>query len=47
LAFPELKSEQGAVGERVEAAEADEAAMRAWKQIVGQTILPEDAEEGS
>lgn len=46
LAFPELKSERGPVGERLEAAGADEAAMRAWKQIVAQTILPEDVEEG-
>jgi hypothetical protein len=42
LTFPELKTEQGAVAERLHALDADEQVMAAWKKLVAQEILPED-----
>jgi hypothetical protein len=42
LAFPELKREEGPVAERLRAAGASKAMMRAWKDLVAQQILPED-----
>ncbi len=42
LAFPELKTEEGAVAERLRAADAEEAVMAAWKELVAEPIEPED-----
>jgi hypothetical protein len=46
LTFPELKTEQGAVAERLRAADAATEVMRAWKKLVAEEILPEDEDEG-
>jgi len=46
LTFPELKTEEGPVSERLAAADASEAAMTAWKALVAQEILPEDEDAG-
>jgi len=37
LTFPELKSDSGAVVERLQAAGAEEAALAVWKELVAQT----------
>jgi len=37
LTFPELKSEDGAVAERLQAAGAEEAVIEVWKNLVAQT----------
>lgn len=42
LTFPELKSEEGPVAERLRAAEATEEEFAAWKELVAAEILPED-----
>jgi hypothetical protein len=42
LRFPELKSDPAAVRQRLEAAEADEQVLSAWKDLAAQEILPED-----
>ncbi|MEP7199707.1 MAG: nucleotidyl transferase AbiEii/AbiGii toxin family protein [Chloroflexota bacterium] len=46
LTFPELKRESGIVRERLQAADADEAVMNVWKELVAQEIsaTDEDAE---
>lgn len=46
LTFPELKTVEGEVAERLRAAEATEAAMAAWKDLVAEEILPEDEDAG-
>jgi len=46
LTFPELKTEQGPVAERLAAHEATREALAAWKTLVAEEILPEDEEEG-
>jgi hypothetical protein len=46
LSFPELKTEQGPVAERLAAAGAPEMAIAAWKDLVAQEILPEDEDAG-
>jgi hypothetical protein len=45
LVFPELKSEEGPVAERLRAAEASPQVMAAWKELVAEQILPEDEDE--
>jgi hypothetical protein len=42
LAFPELKREAGPVADRLRAAGADPATLAIWKELVAETILPED-----
>jgi len=42
LTFPELKTDEGAVRERLLAAEASEEVLAAWSELVAQEILPED-----
>lgn len=42
LTFPELKTEEGPVAERLRAAGAAAEVMAAWKDLVAQKILPED-----
>ena len=46
LTFPELKTEEGPVAERIRAGEATESAMTAWQDLVSQEILPEDEDAG-
>jgi hypothetical protein len=45
LNFPELKSVEGPVAERLKAAGAAPEVLAAWKEIVAQEILPEDEDE--
>lgn len=45
LAFPGLKTETGPVAERLQAAGASENALAAWKELVAETILPEEDED--
>ena len=47
LAFPELKSEHGAVRERLLANSATEKTLAAWHDLVHQEILPDDDESES
>jgi hypothetical protein len=42
LTFPELKTTEGAVAERLRAAGASTAVMAAWEELVAQEIRPED-----
>jgi hypothetical protein len=42
LTFPELKTAEGPVAERLHVAEASEKVLSAWKDLVAQEILPED-----
>jgi hypothetical protein len=42
LTFPDLKTEEGAVAERLRANGATEAVLAAWKELVAEEILPED-----
>jgi hypothetical protein len=44
LTFPELKSERGAVRDRLLASMATEQALAAWQDLVHQEILPDDDE---
>ncbi len=46
LTFPELKTEEGPVADRLRAANAPETVMAAWKDLVAQEILPEDEDAG-
>jgi hypothetical protein len=46
LTFPELKTDEGEVAERLGAASATEEAIAAWKDLVAQEILPEDEDAG-
>lgn len=45
LAFPELKSEEGPVAERLRANEVAEEIVDAWNELVGEEIQPEDDED--
>jgi hypothetical protein len=45
LMFPELKVEEGPVLKRLEALEADNEVMAAWKDLVVQDIQPEDEDD--
>jgi hypothetical protein len=45
LTFPELKTEEGPVSERLGAAGAGEDVMAAWKEMVAQGIQPEEDED--
>jgi hypothetical protein len=45
LTFPQLKSEEGEVAERLRAANAPDVIMTAWRELVAQEILPEDEDE--
>ena len=40
LTFPDLKTDRGAVRQRLEAAGADDATMASWQQIVTEPIVP-------
>jgi hypothetical protein len=42
LAFPELKTEEGPVAERLRAVGAKEKVLAVWKELVADVILPED-----
>jgi hypothetical protein len=42
LTFPELKTAEGIVAERLRAAGASQEVIAAWKELVAQEILPED-----
>ncbi len=42
LAFPELKNENSAVAERLRAANASDAVVQMWREIVAQEIRPTD-----
>jgi hypothetical protein len=44
LTFPELKEEQGAVGQALTSMKADEEVMKAWRELVAQEIV--ETEEG-
>lgn len=44
LAFPELKSEEGAVAQRLKAAGADPGMLAAWKELVLEQLVPEDVD---
>lgn len=45
LTFPELKTEQGPVAERLEANDATKEVFAAWKDLVAEEILPEDEDD--
>jgi hypothetical protein len=45
LAFPELKSVEGPVADRLRAGQASAEMLATWKEIVGQEILPEDEDD--
>jgi hypothetical protein len=42
LAFPELKSNEGAVADRLRAAEAGEGVMAAWAELAAEVVEPEE-----
>jgi len=46
LAFPDLKSAEGAVADALKAAEASEATMQSWRDLTAQEILPDDEDAG-
>ncbi len=46
LTFPELKTEEGPVMERLRTLGANDSVMAAWKDLVAQEILPEDEDAG-
>lgn len=46
LTFPELKTEEGPVMERLRILGANDSVMTAWKDLVAQEILPEDEDAG-
>ena len=45
LTFPDLKSEDGPVAERLRAAGANADALATWKELVAQDVLPEEDED--
>ena len=45
LAFPELKSEQGAVTDRLRETGATEPVLAAWQELVRQEILPDQDDD--
>ena len=46
LTFPSLKTHEGPVRERLQAAGASPEVLAAWDDVVAQTILPEDEDAG-
>jgi hypothetical protein len=46
LTFPELKTEEGPVLERLRGADRSHDLIAAWKELVAQEILPEDEDAG-
>ena len=46
LTFPELKTSQGSVRDRLDAAGASPEAVSAWDELAAQEILPEDEDAG-
>jgi Nucleotidyl transferase AbiEii toxin, Type IV TA system len=46
LTFPTLKAAEGPVADRLRASGASDPVLDAWREIVGQEIVPEDDEEG-
>lgn len=46
LTFPELKTEEGPVAERLRAAQATAKVMSAWKKLVAEEMLPDDEDTG-
>jgi hypothetical protein len=46
LRFPELKTEEGAVADRLSAVQATEVVLAAWKKLVAEEILPDDDDSG-
>jgi Nucleotidyl transferase AbiEii toxin, Type IV TA system len=46
VTFPELKTMEGEVAERLRAAGATSEVMAAWKELVEEEILPDDEDEG-
>lgn len=46
IRFPELKTEQGPVADCLREAQASPPILAAWKELVGQEILPEDDDAG-
>jgi hypothetical protein len=46
LTFPQLKTREGPVRERLQAAGASPEVLAAWDDVVAQTILPEDEDAG-
>jgi hypothetical protein len=46
LRLPELKTEEGEVGEALRGMEAPESALDAWHDLVAEDILPEDEDAG-
>lgn len=46
LTFPDLRSEQGVVRERLDAAGADAAVLATWNQLVREPLRPEREDEG-
>lgn len=45
LKFPELKVEQGAVGQRLDVLGADDETLAFWRQLVAEQILPESEDD--
>jgi hypothetical protein len=46
LTFPELKTSQGSIRDRLDAAGASSEALAAWDELAAQEILPEDEDAG-
>ena len=46
LTFPELQAEDGPVAEALRGMQAPDEAFLAWRDLVGEEILPEDDEAG-
>ncbi len=46
LAFPELKSEEGAVHSALQAMSAPKEAFEAWRELVAEELLPDDEDAG-
>src|SRR6185312_16106748 len=46
LTFPELKTAEGPVADRLRASGAPDSVLDAWREIAAQEIVPEDDEEG-
>ena len=44
LAFPDLKTHEGPVAQRLRAMQADDDALKAWRDLVSLELLPEDEE---
>ncbi len=46
LTFPELQTEEGPVAETLRGMQTPDEAFLAWRDLVGEEILPEDDEAG-